>query len=92
LHKVVIIAQLSVDICRVSLLKNPAVISLLNWFAGEKKKIDIRVPDDQQKDQQYPLLLMAVVTSFEIASEQRLNINNHGKPIFCTIQNMGFSV
>ncbi len=92
LHKVVIIAQLSVDICRTSLLKNRAVISLLNWVVNKGEKINDRVPDDLQETQQNLVLLLAVAINNEITHEQGLNINNNKKPIFCTIQNMGFSV
>jgi hypothetical protein len=94
LHKVVVIAQLSVDLCRASLLKNQVAISLLNWSNnGEEEKADDIVPDDLSENQQNLLLLLAIATSYKIVSEHRIIIkSNNEKPIFCTMQNMGFSL
>lgn len=85
------IAQLSVDICKTSLIKKTALIRLINLNADDNITDDDKVFDELQDNQQFLQLLPVVVTNSDIAPKQENNIHyNNGKPIFCKKQSMGF--
>lgn len=90
LKKVVNIAHLSIDISNSSLLKNPAVIRLLNLFnieVNENNDCDISELLDNS-----PLLLSAlpiISTNNDIYGKQKLISINSSNPIFCIMQSMG---
>jgi hypothetical protein len=91
LQKVVNIAQLSVDICKTSLLKSNTLISLFNLSADDNIKEKDTLLEEIIDNQQFLQLLPIVAINSDITPKQEINIHyDNGKPIFCIMQSMGF--
>ncbi len=90
LKKVVCIARLSIDICKSSLLKNSAVICLLNLImADEKAKENDGFDEYVDELLLLSIFLPSVVTEKDNCQKKHTS-NNLGKSMFCNTQNMDF--
>ena len=76
LKKVVRIARLSIDICLMSLLKNPSVVQFMDIFNTEKDE-----PEELEIEQESDLLLLAAVLPVVSKSDVLSSDNEDIKPL-----------
>ena len=91
LNKVVSIGHLSIDICKSSLLKNATLIRLLNLFISDESDADEYDVNELLENSSLFLAEMPIISAKnDIYIQEKLISNNLRKPIFCSMQSMGF--
>jgi hypothetical protein len=91
LKKVVSIGHLSIDICKSSLLKSATLIRLLNTFSADNSDTDEYDINELLENASLLLAELPLISAKnDIYIQEKIISNNLRKPIFCSMQSMGF--